>query len=174
MFDRTINELKNSGLTEQDDVSIVVWNNTTMGFLLFGAIGSAFGFILFGIIVGSAIGFSSLGVMGSVFGFFLFGAIGNAIIKSGGKHHIMALNNTRLRVFEVNAKTGEYLGNCLTFRRDEITNIVLRNSLASFGIGLRTTSGNYKYSTFFKTGDYEQKEQVEAFYALVKSVFGKK
>ena len=104
----------------------------------------------------------------------LFGAIGAAIAQSKAGRYIVAVNKDGLRIFDVEKKTGEYLGTCSTFRTYEITEAFVKGSLGSFNVVLKTTSGNYKYQTSNKFDKYLQKEEIGKLKAFFESSFSKK
>jgi len=137
MYDKTISDLKNLGLIEQDDIAVACMDNITKSIALFGA-------------------------------------IGGAIAQSKASRYIVVANKDSLRIFDVEKKTGNYLGTCSTFRADEIAEAFVKGSLGTFNVVLKTTSGNYKYQTSNKFDKFLQKEEIGKLKAFFESSFGKK
>jgi len=127
MYDDTINDLRNSGLIEKDDIVIGCMDNVLKSALLFGAIGAV-------------------------------------IATSKAKRYIMAANRNSIRVFDVEKKTGRYLGTYTTFKRMEVTDAVVKG----YYITITTTSGKFKYGTAKKFEGLLQKENIERLSAFLK------
>jgi len=94
----------------------------------------------------------------------LFGAIGAAIASSKAKRYIIAANRNSIRIFDVEKKTGNYLGTCSTFKRMEVTDAVVKG----YYITLVTTSGKFKYMSAKKFEGRSQKDDVERLSAFFK------
>jgi len=102
-------------------------------------------------------------------GAFFGGAIGAAIASSNASRYIMAVNEKGVSLFDVDKKTGNYLGTCSEFKKEEILKASVGGLFGSFNIILKTASGSYKFQTKNKFYGYLQKEPVARLKAAFKS-----
>ena len=102
-------------------------------------------------------------------GALLGGAIGAAIAASKASHYVMVANGNSLAVFDVDKKTGEYLGTGSKFEKEDVISAVVRGGLGSFSILLKTNSEKHTFSTSNKFRGYVQKDQIAKLRELFKS-----
>ncbi|MCL2608174.1 MAG: hypothetical protein FWD92_06455 [Methanomassiliicoccaceae archaeon] len=165
MFDQTVNELKNSGLIEKDDVVVACMESIIKSILILMAVGFAGGVILG--LVGDFIG----GMIGGLIIGSLFGYMCGATLKAG--RYVIAANNDSVRVFYVNRKTKKYLGLCSTLRREEINGALVKKSAGSCNIILKTASEERRYYTSNMFEKHSQKEEIEKLKTLFESAYNK-
>ena len=101
----------------------------------------------------------------------LFGAIGAAIASSKADTYIMAINGNGITLFDVDKKTGAYLGTQSRLTKEEIVKAGIKGGLGSFSIMLKITSEKRTYSTSNKFRGRHQKEEIEKIKEFLKSNF---
>ena len=90
---------------------------------------------------------------------FWFGAIGAAIAAAKAKYYIISANQNEIRVFDLNKKTGEYLGTFFVINKSEIQKAVFSGLFGSFNFSFKSNSVNFKYQANNRFG-INQKEQL--------------
>ena len=75
-------------------------------------------------------------------------------------HYILAANDEGLRIFDVDRRTGTFLGTYSRIVKDEITAAGINGSMGSFTLTLRTVSERLAYETNVKLYGREQKGEI--------------
>jgi len=101
----------------------------------------------------------------------LGGAIGAAIASSRAGRYILAANKEYLSIFDVDKKTGEFLGTCTKIGSNEIKGAKVKGGLGSFSVKLRTDSWKGTYATSNKFQGRHQKDDIAKLKELFESDF---
>lgn len=75
-------------------------------------------------------------------------------------HYILVANKDGIRLFDINKKTDEYSGICISYKNEKVIKTSISGLFGNLIIGLKTTSGYSSYSASKKFKDYSQKEDL--------------
>ncbi|MDR2866319.1 MAG: hypothetical protein LBV13_02820 [Methanomassiliicoccaceae archaeon] len=97
-----------------------------------------------------------------------FGAIGAAVAAlkvSREPHHILAANTEEIRIFDIDRKTAEFLGNATVIKKEEI-----KSAAGGKRMSIKPQSGKkLVFQTHPKFNKYNQKEEYEKLQAILKT-----
>lgn len=87
--------------------------------------------------------------------------------NSGRGHAVVAVNDNRIRIFDVDKKTGEYLETMAEFTRDNLKKVRAASFLTR-DLLIKGIEGDAHFTVANKFNGFEQKEAVEEAFALLK------
>lgn len=100
----------------------------------------------------------------------VFGLVGAAIALSNCSHYIFSTNGRDLKFFDIDKKTGEYLGTLTKIERSRIRKL----SISMCTLVVKCDSGTLKYAFPKKMKGRKQKEDYKKVAALLKAEYKKK
>ena len=83
-----------------------------------------------------------------------------AMILAEKGRYILAANNDCLRIFDVDARTGSFLGIFYRIEKDEITAAAVNGRSGSFSVRVITASGKFTYVTKNKLCGRDQENEI--------------
>lgn len=100
------------------------------------------------------------------------GAIGAAISSSGRGHAVVALNGDRIRIFDIDKSTGQYLETMAEFDRENLKKVKF-STVLTHEILLKSTEGDAHFVVANKFNGFEQKDAVRDAFELLKNAYKK-
>jgi len=97
--------------------------------------------------------------------------LGGTAASGRAERYILAANKDFLSIFDVDRKTGEFLGTCTKIGSDEIKGARVNGGLISFSVKLITDSRKCTYATSNRFQGRRQKEDIEKLKELFESGF---
>ena len=104
----------------------------------------------------------------------LGGAVGALIASTRSGHYIMAADKDGLTTFDLDKKTGTYLGTGARIEKKDIVKFNFGGALGAFNIVVKTASDKHAYSSGKKFRKYVQEEQVAKMKELFKTFYADK
>ena len=83
---------------------------------------------------------------------------GGAIAASNAGRYILAANASGVTLFDVDKKTGQYLGTCIVLNKMNILKARVSGFLGSWTLFVKTTAHTYKLQSRSTFSGYPQKE----------------